>query len=327
MQVAPHSIGMTKIPKPKWYSSLQKLPLVSHIREKSSMKRYNTWRIGGIARCLIEVQTIQDLQQILPFIAEHEIPWFVLGKGSNLLIPDQYWSGIILQLAGEFKEWQILCQQGKVYTGAGLADVAFARKCANRGWKGLEFLIGIPGTLGGAIAMNAGAHGMETADCLQSVRWMNMEGTLYETPISELKFSYRNSSLSGRQGRIIIGATFQLTPENPETVLQSMAKCHLFRFHTQPRKQPSCGSVFKNPEGDHAARLIEVSGLKGKQQGLAQVSSQHSNFIVNLGGASSQDIFVLMDLIQNQIWSDHQVFLEPEVQVLSSHPHHTLPTS
>ena len=309
--------------KPEWLEALQKTPLTSRLRRKESLKRFNTWRIGGNAECLVDVVNVADLSLLLPFIRKHRIPWFILGKGSNLLIPDTYWPGIILHLSGEFKGWEPLegnsaSEKNEVVAGAALADVTFAQRCVTRGWGGMEFLIGIPGTIGGAVAMNAGAHGGETAEFLKEAEWMDMEGNLHNSPRERLEFCYRYSELMGNYGRIITRAVFQLLESDPETVEKNLLECQQFRMEKQPYNQPSCGSVFKNPPGDYAARLMESSGLKGKIRGGAQISPKHANFIVNNGGASSADILSLIDTARETVFINHSINLELEVQILQS---------
>ena len=309
--------------KPEWLEALQKTPLTSRLRRKESLKRFNTWRIGGNAECLVDVVNVADLSLLLPFIRKHRIPWFILGKGSNLLIPDTYWPGIILHLSGEFRGWEPLegnsaSEKNEVVAGAALADVTFAQRCVIRGWGGMEFLIGIPGTIGGAVAMNAGAHGGETAEFLKEAEWMDMEGNLHNSSRESLEFCYRYSELMGNYGRIITRAVFQLRESDPETVEKNLLECQQFRMEKQPYNQPSCGSVFKNPPGDYAARLMESSGLKGKIRGGAQISPKHANFIVNNGGASSADILSLIDTARETVFINHSIKLELEVQILQS---------
>ena len=310
--------------QPEWLELLDKIPLTSRLRRKESLKRFNTWRIGGNADCLIDVVNVDDLRLLMTFISKHRIPWFILGKGSNLLIPDTSWSGIILHLSGEFKSWTPVEQdisshkKNMVSAGSALADVTFAQRCVNPGWGGMEFLIGIPGTIGGAVAMNAGAHGGETADFLVEAEWMDLEGNLHITAREDLEFRYRFSELNGNYGRIITRAVFELQESDPETVENKLVECQQFRMENQPFNQPNCGSVFKNPPGDFAARLIEDSGLKAKIYGDAQISPIHANFIVNLGNASSADILALIDTVRETVFRKHSINLEPEVQILQS---------
>ena len=238
-------------------------------------------------------------------------------------MPDKNWPGIILHLSGDFKSWEPLEEnfdsgKKKVSAGAALADVTFAQKCVPQGWGGMEYLIGIPGTIGGAIAMNAGAHGAETSDFLEEIEWMDMEGNLHFTPRKKLEFRYRFSELNGNSGRIITRAVLSLKESDPETVEKKILECQQFRMEKQPYNQPSCGSVFKNPPGDYAARLIEASGLKGKIKGGAQISPKQANFIVNLGKASSDDILFLINTVRETVLRNYSIDLMPEVQILQS---------
>ena len=182
----------------------------------------------------------------------------------------------------------------------------------------MEFLIGIPGTIGGAVAMNAGAHGAEISDFLEEIEWMDMEGNLHSTPREKLEFRYRFSELNGNFGRVITRAVLSLNESDPESVEKKILECQKFRMEKQPYNQPSCGSVFKNPPGDYAARLIEASGLKGKIKGGAQISPKHANFIVNLGKASSDDILSLINTIRETVLKNYSIDLMPEVQILQS---------
>ena len=310
--------------QPEWLETLEKKPLTSRLRRKESLKRFNTWRIGGAAECLIDVVNVADLSFLLSFISKYQIPWFILGKGSNLLIPDTSWPGIILHLSGEFKSWEPLestnpfLKNNQVSAGAALADVTFAQRCVNQGWSGMEFLIGIPGTIGGAVAMNAGAHGSETAEFLMQAEWMDMEGNLHTSLRDDLEFRYRFSELNGNYGKIITRAVFKLQLDDPENVEKKLLDCQQFRRESQPCNQPSCGSVFKNPPGDFAARLIEDCGLKARVCGDAQISPVHANYIVNIGKASSEDILALINTVRETVLSKHSIYLEPEVQILQS---------
>ena len=315
---------MSEKGKPEWLEKLERIDLKSRLRKKESLKRFNTWQIGGNTDCLIDVVNVSDLSYLLTFIDMNQIPWFILGKGSNLLVPDSGWEGIILHLSGDFKSWNIIKNNDpsynkiKVFAGAALADVTFAQRCYNQGFGGMEFLIGIPGTIGGAVAMNAGAHGVETSNFIEKVEWMDMDGNLHISEIEKLNFKYRFSELNGNYGRIITSAIFELKISNPKTVKEKIIEYQKFRMDKQPFNKPSCGSVFKNPPGHHAARLIEDSGLKGITIGGAQISPKHANFIINLGNATSSDILSLIDTVQEKIFKKHSINLELEVQILQS---------
>tara|TARA_B100000676_G_scaffold231033_1_gene229680 strand:- start:1146 stop:2105 length:960 start_codon:yes stop_codon:yes gene_type:complete len=312
---------------PEWLQILQRTNLKSRLREKASLKRFNTWRIGGCADCLIDVVSLLDLSYLINFINKHNIPWFILGKGSNLLIPDKSWTGIILHLSGDFKKWnsnkKLNSNSNKieVFAGAALTDVTFVNRCFNHGLGGMEFLIGIPGTIGGAVSMNAGAHGAETSEFVKEVEWMDLNGNIHTSKIEKLKFKYRFSELNCNFGKIITSTIFYLEHNDPKIIKDKINKYQSFRMEKQPYNKPSCGSVFKNPPGEYAAKLIEESGLKGKIIGHAQVSPVHANFIVNRGEASSQDILNLIDLIRETVFKKFSINLELEVQILQSNIH------
>tara|TARA_Y100001970_G_C14170827_1_gene824048 strand:+ start:442 stop:1389 length:948 start_codon:yes stop_codon:yes gene_type:complete len=308
----------------EWLKILQKNNLKSRLREKASLKRFNTWRIGGDAECLIDVVNVKELGYLIKFITKNKIPWFILGKGSNLLIPENNWSGIALHLSGDFKNWSSpknlnsKSDKIEVSVGSALADVTFVQKCFNNGLGGMEFLIGVPGTIGGAVSMNAGAHGTETSEFIKEVEWMDLEGKIHKSNIENLQFKYRYSELNGNFGKIILNTIFNMKKNDRKIIKKKINEYQNFRMQKQPYGQPSCGSVFKNPPGEYAARLIEESGLKGKIKGGAQISQKHANFIVNNGDATSSDILSLIDTIKGTIFKRYSINLELEVQILQS---------
>ncbi len=302
---------------PGWKAKLTELHLQSRLCWNHSLRRYNTMRVGGCATCFIDVLSCEDLSQLLPFIQQYQIPYFTLGKGSNLIIPDTGWPGIILRLSSNFKDWRVTQEEHSVYVGAALADVTFAQRSVQLGWGGVEFLIGIPGSIGGAIAMNAGAHGTEISDHLKTVWSIDMDGNRHQADRSSLNFAYRSSPLNAVSGTIIIAASFQLKESDSHTVKSHMKQYQSYRETTQPTNIPNCGSVFKNPPGHYAAKLIESAGLKGYCIGNAQISKKHGNFIVNHGNAKASDVLALMELAQETVWKTHQIALEPEVQILT----------
>ena len=230
-----------------------------------------------------------------------------LNENGNLIITEQ-----LADISHFDKETGILV------CGSGISLKKVLKTIVNFGW----FLPVVPGTqnvtIGGAIAMNAGAHGAETADFLDEIEWMDMDGILHSTPKDKLEFRYRYSELNGNLGKIITRAVLALNESDPETVEKKTLECRQFRIEKQPYNQPSCGSVFKNPPGDYAARLIETSGLKGKIKGDAQISPKQANFIVNLGKASSDDILSLINTIRETVLRNYSIDLMPEVQILQS---------
>ena len=300
-----------------WKTKLLVLPLQSKLYWSHSLKRFNTLRVGGVAACFIDVANQEDLSRLLPFLQQYEIPWFILGKGSNLILPDEGWPGIVLHLSASFKQWETFSEQREIHAGAALADVTFAQRCIFLGWSGLEFLIGVPGCIGGAIAMNAGAHGKEIRDHLKKVWWIDMRGRFHETEGDTIDFDYRYSPLNGKFGAVITSALFQLDRSDSETVRHRIEEYQTFREEKQPRHIPNCGSIFKNPPDAYAAELIESVGLKGHCSGDAQISKLHCNFIVNLGNAKTKDVLTLMQLAQKKVWNAYQIELEPEVQTIN----------
>ena len=315
---------MPKAKTPQWLKILREVNLKSRLREKTSLKRFNTWRIGGNADCLIDVVSILELRYLITLISKHNIPWFLIGKGSNLLISDKNWTGIILHLSGDFKNLtpsekiNSSTKNIEVSAGAALADVTFVQRCFNLGLGGMEFLIGIPGTIGGAVSMNAGAHGAEISKFLKEVEWIDMEGKIHKSDIGKLNFKYRFSELNSNYGKIITQAIFKIKKTEQNNIKERISEYQNFRMNNQPYNQPSCGSVFKNPPGENAAKLIEASGLKGKIQGGAQISPIHANFIINLGEATSNDILSLIDIIREKVFKKYSINLELEVQILQS---------
>jgi len=288
----------------------------STLLESPELSRLNTWKLGGTALALLNAECEEDICTTTRNCLLDGVPWRVIGKGSNLLMPE-CWPGVLIRLGKNFRRLEMVDQGSLATFGAGMADATAAQKLSLKGWSGLEFLIGIPGTIGGAICMNAGAHGSETSDYLKSVDWLDEKGNWRRSIRDELNFAYRSSPFNSNEKRVVLKARFSLVPKNPEEVRQKMAKFHTFRIENQPQKQPNCGSVFRNPPNGIAAKLIEASGLKGKRFGGMQISQKHSNFMVNQGGATSEDALKLIEFVKEKIWIDHKIELRTEVHTLA----------
>lgn len=299
-----------------WRDALQNKLETSKLVCDAPLKGATTLRIGGPAQALLELECEEDLQTVVSFALKHELPWHLLGKGSNLLIRDEGLKGIVLRLGKAFQHTRIDLSTNQVQVGAGLANASFVEKCRARGLGGMEFLVAIPGAIGGAIAMNAGAHGGETAQFLKSVRLFDARGGIQDKPAEAFEFSYRHSPLRGQDGYVILGGTFALLTLDDEAIQARKAEIQKYRRETQPRDFPNCGSVFKNPPENHAARLIEETGLKGRRLGGAQVSEKHANFIVNRGGATSDDVLKLIETVQERVHGQTGIRLELEMQIL-----------
>jgi UDP-N-acetylmuramate dehydrogenase len=285
------------------------------VRFDCRMAQYTTFQIGGYAEALIEVTTLKALQAILGFLKESDIPYLVVGRGSNLLVKDSGFKGTVLILTGEFEK--IETESGKdktVFAGAGVSIMELLRHCRSAGLGGLEFLAGIPGTVGGALAMNAGAYGEEIGGCVKTLQMLDPTGALVEKEQAELVFSYRNFHME--KGAVITCAVFKVHSENRQIISERMGRWLKKRKQSQPLEYPSAGSVFKNPTHEHAGRLIEAAGLKGRRIGGAKVSEKHGNFIVNTGGASAEDVLNLLNLVREAVRKLKGIDLEPEIQVV-----------
>ncbi|MCZ6627918.1 MAG: UDP-N-acetylmuramate dehydrogenase [SAR324 cluster bacterium] len=297
-----------------WVDKLRDTLRDSAVRPQAPLRPLTTLRIGGPAECLVELESEADLLALFDLIESAALPFLVLGKGSNVLVPDEGVKGVVIRLGKAFQ--RIDRQENLISTGAGCANGAFVEQCRKWGLGGMEFLIAVPGTIGGAIAMNAGAHDGETAQFLQAVRVFRAGEGIKTQDAAGIPFAYRTSPLRGQEGVLVLGGEFRLKNMDGQDIKHRIRTFQSYRRETQPRDFPNCGSIFKNPPGDFAARLIEEAGLKGKILGGAQVSEVHANFIVNRGGASSAEVLALVDLARKRVYSLNQVELELELQVL-----------
>jgi UDP-N-acetylmuramate dehydrogenase len=279
------------------------------------MAPYTTLQVGGAAEALFEAHNREDLGRLMGHLKSQGIPYLVVGWGSNLLVKDEGVEGVVIMLRGMFETVE---REGEdnplVGAGAGSGIPDLLRFCRTQGLGGLEFLAGIPGTLGGAVAMNAGAFGHEIGERVQTVQVMTPGGRLMQWERERLRFSYR--SLAIDRGNVILYVRLRTDPEDPETVGARIGRYLKHRKERQPLDYPSAGSVFKNPPGDHAGRLLEHAGLKGVRVGGAMISPKHANFIVNTGGATAADILELVRLAQTRVREKSGIQLEPEIHVV-----------
>lgn len=274
---------------------------------------FTSWRIGGYAQRLYWPTSLDDLAHFLKQCPQNEsITW--LGLGSNVLIRDHGIAGTVIITQGSLKD---LSRQNKhtVYAQAGLSCAQVARFAAKNDLVGSAFLAGIPGTIGGALMMNAGAFGGETWPRVTLVELINRQGTIINKPARDFVASYR--SLNGLpKDHWFVSATFEFEPGDGAASFAEIKALLTKRAQTQPTGEPSCGSVFRNPEGDYAARLIESVGLKGKKIGDAQISTKHANFIINLGNACAADVEALIELIEHSVKTAYGITLQREVRIL-----------
>lgn len=276
---------------------------------------FTTFGIGGQSRYLVEIRSITVLQQVLMFCKEHSFPYFILGKGSNTLFDDRGFEGVVIVNRIDFCERP---EEGIFYVGAGYSFSLLGTQTARQGWSGLEFASGIPGSVGGAVYMNAGANGHETCETLVSVDFMTPEGHLVKMLKSDIEFHYRYSSFQKKKGAIV-GATFQLTPST--TAREKQIEIINYRKATQPYGEKSAGCVFRNPSAScySAGALIDQSGLKGKKIGGAEVSLLHANFLINTNQATCQNVLDLITLIKKEIKDKQGIELESEVCYIPYH--------
>ncbi|MBD2778522.1 UDP-N-acetylmuramate dehydrogenase [Iningainema tapete] len=285
------------------------------IKSQVSLAGYTSYRVGGPAELCVAPRNLADLQASIKYASINKIPVTILGAGSNLLVSDRGISGLVI-VTRHLRHTYFDPETGRLTVAAGEPVPGLAWAAADRGWQGLEWSVGIPGTVGGMVVMNAGAHNSCIADILVSAQILSPDGTLETVSKEQLGYSYRTSLLQGGS-RIVTSATFQLQPgADPAQIIASTKQHKQHRLNTQPYHLPSCGSVFRNPKPYAAGWLIEQTGLKGFQIGKAQVAQRHANFIVNCGGASAGDIFNLIHHIQNKVQDRWSVLLEPEVKML-----------
>ncbi|RLK46856.1 UDP-N-acetylmuramate dehydrogenase [Alkalispirillum mobile] len=281
------------------------------LRHWEPMARYTSWRAGGPAERLYRPAGRDDLVAFLQRLPEDE-PLFWCGLGSNLLVREGGLRGTVILTQGGLDTLRVDGEQ--VYAEAGVACGRLSRYCIRQGLAGAEFFAGIPGTLGGALAMNAGAFGGETWSRVRRVETVDRRGTLRRRGPEDYQVGYRH--VIGPEGEWFIAALLDLAPGDAVAMKARVKALLSQRNRTQPIGEPSCGSVFRNPPGDHAARLIEAAGLKGRRCGGAQVSERHANFIINTGGARPADIEALIDQVQAEVARQHGVTLVPEVHVV-----------
>jgi len=278
--------------------------------EHESLASHTTLGVGGPARWFFRPDTREDLCAAMLCIPA-DVPLLPLGRGSNLLPADEGFPGVVLDLSG-LNRIQV---SGAVLTAeCGVRMSRVTRICADHGLTGLEFMATVPGDIGGGVAMNAGAFGQQIADCLTRIQVVRRDGEVQDLQAAQLEMAYRHTKLP--YGSLVVSAEFQLAEDDGDAVRERIRQMRTTRGRTQPLELPNCGSVFKNPPGDHAARLIEAAGLKGHRIGGASISAKHANFIVNEGAATSSDVLALIRLAQKNVEQQFHVRLEPEVRML-----------
>lgn len=284
------------------------------IMQDEPLKNHCSFRIGGNAEILVVPKNEKVLSSILKYADERNIRCRILGNGSNVLISDDGLKGIVIKLMNGLSDLLYL-GDGIIACGAGVSLTKLCNFALSHSLTGLEFAYGIPGTVGGAVYMNAGAYGGEIKSVLMSVRSVDIKGIPEETPADKLIFQYRNTSFM-KNGRIITAAYFKLEQGNKEAISAKMEELMQKRKTSQPLDYPSAGSTFKRPPEGYAAQHIDECGLKGRAVGGAQVSTKHAGFVINTGNATCSDVLSLMDVIKTEVYKQHGVNLEAEVEIL-----------
>lgn len=285
--------------------------LKSKIRLNEPLKDKTTFKIGGAAKYFCVPNDEAELKSLVISVKRYNIPVFVMGLGSNILVNDKGIDGLVLKLnSASFK--RIINKGNILEAGGGLALTQLIRACAAKGLSGLESLAGIPGTVGGALNMNAGAQGSAIGDFVQKVKVMDYNGITKTLRKKEIKFGYRKSSL---EKYVILSCSLRLTKEKKAQVRKNIKKYLEYRRGSQDTAYPNAGCVFKNPRGDSAGRLIDLCGLKGRRYGGACVSLKHANFILNWKEATAADILKLMNAVKKNVKKKFDIELEPEIKI------------
>lgn len=274
------------------------------------LSKYTSFRIGGPADYFLEPADRDDVVALVSYLQQQSFPFVLIGKGSNMLVSDEGIRGAVISLENGLTAMRV--EDGRVFADAGVTLVRFVDFCVQRGYQGVEMLAGIPGTVGGAVIMNAGAYGGEISDHLVDVEILR-GGSVIRVPKSDAGFSYRRS---GFEGDVVLGASFSLPVGEKAEIMRIRRDLLLKRNRAQPVNMPNSGSMFKNPPGNHAAQLIDAAGLKGTRRGNAQISDRHANFIINLGGAKATDVLDLVHLARERVRAQFSIDLELEVRLV-----------
>lgn len=299
--------------KQEWIEQIKEIVGESNITLDAAMSKHTTFRIGGPAQVFVTPNGTEMIKKVVTFCSENQISLFVLGNGSNLLVGDAGIDGVVMQLYDNYADYRI--DGDKVFAEAGVLLGKLGSAIKEASLAGFEFAAGIPGTLGGAVMMNAGAYGGEMKDIVERVLLMDRDGRIFEMLGEEMDFSYRHSIVEEHQ-YIVLGATLQLAYGDKQDIISKMEELSLARRSKQPLEYPSAGSTFKRPEGYFAGKLIMDAGLRGYQVGGAQVSEKHCGFVINKGDATAKDVLQLIKDVKDKVYDTFQVVLEPEVKLV-----------
>lgn len=287
---------------------------IGKVKENELLANHTTMKIGGPADLFIEPSSVENLKKVMSVINKHGLNWRAIGRGSNLLVSDKGIEGVVIKLSSGLDHLEI---DGTTITvGGGHSLVSLATLISKKGLSGLEFASGIPGSVGGAVYMNAGAHGSDISKILTKAHVLFEDGSMEWLSNEEMKFSYRTSVLQNKRPGIVVEAVFDLAAGDRASIVAQMQKNKDYRKETQPWNFPCAGSIFRNPLPNYAGKLIETSGLKGFSVGGAKISEMHGNFIVNAGNATAADVLALIQHIKDTIFNLYGVKMETEVEIV-----------
>ena len=295
---------------------MRRLKIRGRVVAHQSMKELTSLKIGGQADLFVVPEDLEDLKTVVSFCKESGVSFLIIGNGSKLLIRDQGFKGVVVKLGTSFTKIKIENEGEEITVGAGLDLSTLINFVAERGLSGLELLVGIPGTVGGAIARNASAFGQDLGQRVISVRALDNNNGDFTIPKEDILFGYRTSIFLGKKDRIITEVKLALSPGKKEEVLSRLREAREKKMRTQPISFPSAGCVFKNPGSSSAGLLIQKARCSGMRVGDAQVSIQHANFIINKGNATARDIIKLIDMVRERVKASSGITLEPELEII-----------
>ncbi|MEH7333381.1 UDP-N-acetylmuramate dehydrogenase [Neobacillus drentensis] len=287
---------------------------IGKVKENEPLAHHTTIKIGGPADIFIEPTSVANLKIVMDIIKNHQVNWRAIGRGSNLLVSDKGIEGAIIKLGSGIDHLNI--NGSEITVGGGHSLVSLSTLISKKGLSGLEFASGIPGSIGGAVYMNAGAHGSDISKILTKAHILFEDGTMEWLSNEEMEFSYRTSVLQKKRPGIVVEAVFQLDEGEKGNIVAQMLKNKDYRKETQPWNYPCAGSIFRNPLPNYAGKLVEVAGLKGFSIGGAKISEMHGNFIINAGNATAGDVLALIQHVKDTIYNLYEVRMETEVEII-----------
>ncbi|MDR6997995.1 UDP-N-acetylmuramate dehydrogenase [Neobacillus niacini] len=287
---------------------------IGKVKQNELLSNHTTIKIGGPADLFIEPSSTENLKKVMELVRKYQLPWRAIGRGSNLLVSDKGIEGVVIKLGSGLD--QLTINGSEITVGGGYSLVSLATKISKMGLTGLEFASGIPGSVGGAVYMNAGAHGSDISKILTRALILFENGTMEWLSNEEMEFTYRTSVLQKKRPGIVVEAAFQMEAGVKTSIVSQMQKNKDYRKETQPWNFPCAGSIFRNPLPNYAGKLVEVAGLKGYSIGGAKISEMHGNFIVNAGNATAGDVLALIQYVKDTIYSLYEIKMETEVEII-----------